>query len=100
MLELYFFFYVIPRNVRKAAKPRGESTFKWTLRSWFWWVAIEVLAVLLVIALLSVTRVLFSWPDSGLATAIGVVAYLIGLAGGMTAADKVRRRLEDLPIRA
>lgn len=100
MLELCFFFFVIPGKVRRLAKPRGESALKWTILSWFFWLVIEILAVLLVVLFLQTTRALLSWPDRGLATIIIGVAYLAGLAGGMTAADRVRGRLERRPIRA
>jgi hypothetical protein len=99
MLELYVFLFVIPGKVRKIAKPRGESTLKWTFLSWLSWLAIELLAVLLVVLFLLTTRALFSWPDQGLATILLIIAYFIGLAGGMTAADKVRGRLEQRPTR-
>ena len=99
MLELYVFFFVIPGKVRKVAQARGESTIKWTLLSWLLWLTIEALAVVVVVLLLVATRALFSWPDEGLATVAIVVAYLLGLAGGMTAADRVRRHLEQRPIR-
>lgn len=82
MLELFFFFFVIPGKVHKAAKARGESTIKWTLLSWLLWLTTESLAVVAVVLLLVATRVLFSWPDEGLATIAIVVAYVIGLAGG------------------
>ena len=99
MLELFFFFFVIPGKIRKVAKARGESTIKWTLLSWLSWLTIETLAVVVVVLLLVATRGLFSWPDKGLATIAIVIAYVIGLAGGMTAADRVRRHLEQRPIR-
>lgn len=99
MLELFFFLFFIPKQVRKAAIPRGESTIKWTLLCWLSWLAIEFLAIVLGLLFLVATRTFLSWPNQDIATAIGVIIYMVGLAGGMTAADRVRWRLEQLPIR-
>ncbi len=96
-MELFFFFFVIPGKIHKVAKACGESTIKWTLLSWLSWLTIEALAVVVVLLLVA-TRALLSWPDEGLATIVIVVAYVLGLAGGMTAADRVRRHLEQRPI--
>lgn len=99
MLELFFFLFVIPKKVRDAATPRAESTIKWTLLCWLSWLAVEFVAIVFGLLLLVATRFLMSWPAEGMATVIGVIIYMVGLAGGMATADRVRRRLEQLPIR-
>ena len=98
MVEAYFFFVWIPLKIRKVAKPRGASTIGWTLLSWLAWLAVEMGIVLVVIGGLMASRALLDWPKGNLVAIIGAAGYLAGLAGGMTAADRVRARLAMRPV--
>lgn len=92
MLEIYFLFFYIPRKVRGLAKERNQSALAWSLMAIGAWVVVEIVFLIIVLALMSLT------PELAKNGFFLVCSYVIPLLCSILASDLVIKRLRKMPI--
>lgn len=84
--------------MRFLAGERDLSPLKWTLAAVGAWLGVECLVIFAWVVGSTISSSLWGWPEDPEKSPLIYLVYFIGLAGGMAAADLVRRRLTAKPI--
>ena len=96
MLELYFLFYRIPKEMTRLARERNRSALAWTLLAIATWIGVELLVGLAVGIVYGIGVALWSWPVES--RGIGVLTYILALVAALLSVTLVSRVLRNKPI--
>jgi hypothetical protein len=98
MIEIVFLVFFLPKRMRILARERDRSALKWTLAAVGAWLGVECLIVSCWAVISTISSLVWGWPEDPERSPITIVVYFLALAGGMVAADLVRRRLTAKPV--
>src|SRR5689334_7770128 len=95
MLELIFFFIVIPRRMSRLARERNRSALMWTLATMGVWLVTEFVVSLVGVVLIFVSSAAFGVPKDP--ETMSELAYMPALVAALVSAEFMIRRLRALP---
>jgi hypothetical protein len=98
VIEILFLIFFLPKRMRILARERDLSPLKWTLAEVGAWLGVECVVLFAWVVVSIISSSLWGWPEDPEKSPFSYLVYFIGLAGGMIAADIVRRRLTAKPI--
>jgi hypothetical protein len=96
MLELYFLFYRIPKEMTRLARERKRSALGWTLIAIGAWISVELFVGFAIGIVHGIGVALWGWPVQS--PAIGVLTYVLALVAALLSVTLVSRVLRNKPI--
>jgi uncharacterized integral membrane protein len=97
MLELYFLFYRIPKEMTRLARERKRSALAWTLIAVGTWISVELFVGFAIGIVHGIGVALWGWPVES--PGIGVLTYILALVAALLSVSLVSRVLRNKPMK-
>jgi hypothetical protein len=95
MLELYFLFYRLPKEMTRLARERQRSALGWTVLAIATWITAELFVGFMIGVIHGIGIALWGWPADS--PVVGVLTYILALVAALLSVTVVSRVLRSKP---
>ena len=95
MLELYFLFYRLPKEMTRLARERQRSALGWTVLAIATWITAELFVGFMIGVIHGIGVALWGWPVES--PGINVLTYILALVAALLSVTVVSRVLRSKP---